>query len=246
MTHMAVNCPDALAGSLRSAGVLACLIFTVALAVLVPPVVHGASATAPDLGTIDREGLVSADTTEAPIREILASLSRKTPLDITWKTAVPEKRTIHFSGLDLTTFLRRLMSGYNYVLVEPDHPGGRVRMTVIGRAERASKDAVSLIEAAGPSQDDQRARRPGRSSGEGNVPAPAPVETSAHAPTPTPTPSAPGAVEGHGQKSVPGEGQSTTPPQPGVGQQPAPPGEGQPAPENSPPTPAPDVQPPNQ
>jgi hypothetical protein len=114
--------------------------------------VAGASVPADGL-MVTEDGLVSADIVNLPLGYVLAGFSQKLHIDIKGKFDGDERVTLHFSRLTLSEALRRIMAEYNYVLIEPEPPGGGpLTMTVLGKAGSAAREAAapSVRAANGP------------------------------------------------------------------------------------------------
>jgi hypothetical protein len=127
--------------SARDSVFLILLIF--ALAGLHGGVVVGASAPADGL-TVTEDGLVSADIVNLPLGHVLADFSQKLYIDVKGKFDGDERVTLHFSSLTLSEALRRIMADYNYVLIEPEQPGGGpLTMTVLGKVGSAVREAAA-------------------------------------------------------------------------------------------------------
>jgi hypothetical protein len=99
---------------------------------LVAPYTH---AQSPPVIKVRSEGTVSMQVVNVPLNEVLAILAKNVPMDI--KGAIPSQElvTLEFSNLSLEEALRRIMRGYNYVLLRMDEPARPV-LTVMTRTER--------------------------------------------------------------------------------------------------------------
>ena len=92
-------------------------------------------AQGPPVIKVRSEGTVSMQVVNVPLNEVLSILAKNVPMDI--KGAVPSQElvTLEFSNLSLEEALRRIMRGYNYVLLRMDEPSRPV-LTVMSRTER--------------------------------------------------------------------------------------------------------------
>jgi hypothetical protein len=93
-------------------------------------------------------GRVSADIVDLPLTQVLADLSQKLPIDIKGSLDRDKRLTLHFSQVTLQEALRQIMAGYNYVVIEPGPAGGRLMMTILGKAEKTVTEAVVPLPSA--------------------------------------------------------------------------------------------------
>jgi hypothetical protein len=102
--------------------------------ILVAPYTH---AQSPPVIKVRSEGTVSMQVVNVPLNEVLAILAKSVPMDIKGIIPIPSQElvTLEFSNLSLEEALRRIMRGYNYVLVHMDEPARPV-LTVMNRTER--------------------------------------------------------------------------------------------------------------
>lgn len=117
---------------------------------LAAPYTH---AQSPSVIKVRSEGTVSVQVVNVPLNEVLAILAKNVPMDIKGDISSQELVTLEFSNLSLEEALRRIMRGYNYVLVHRDEPARPV-LTVMTRTERtpyveAAPAAVAPSEPAG-------------------------------------------------------------------------------------------------
>jgi hypothetical protein len=99
---------------------------------LAAPYTH---AQTPPVIKVRSEGTVSVQVVNVPLNEVLAILAKSVPMDIKGDIPSQELVTLGFSNLSLEEALRRIMRGYNYVLVHMDEPARPV-LTVMNRTER--------------------------------------------------------------------------------------------------------------
>ena len=101
---------------------------------LAAPYTH---AQSPPVIKVRSEGTVSMQVVNVPLNEVLAILAKSVPMDIKGAIPIPSQElvTLEFSNLSLEEALRRIMRGYNYVLVHMDGPARPV-LTVMTRTER--------------------------------------------------------------------------------------------------------------
>jgi hypothetical protein len=104
--------------------------------VLAAPYTH---AQSPPVIKVRGEGTVSMQVVNVPLNEVLAILAKSVPMDIKGAIPIPSQElvTLEFSNLSLEEALRRIMRGYNYVLVHMDEPARPV-LTVMTRTERTA------------------------------------------------------------------------------------------------------------
>jgi hypothetical protein len=80
---------------------------------------------------------ITADIADLPLGQALEALSQKIPLDIRGSVAGDERLTLHFSQLTLQQALRKMMAGYNYVLIRPEALEAPV-LVILGKAEKGT------------------------------------------------------------------------------------------------------------
>lgn len=84
--------------------------------------------------------LISADVVDFPLTRVLRDLSQTLPIEIKGRPDGNDRLTLHFSHLTLQDALRRIMAGYNYVVIEPGPEGGRLVITILGKATRTVRE----------------------------------------------------------------------------------------------------------
>jgi len=88
-----------------------------------------------DTITTSKNGLIGLTVYNRPLNEVLHMLSSKVPLEIKGSLITGEPVTINISDVSLEEALKRLMRGYNYVVIKPEGSNKQILM-VLGRAER--------------------------------------------------------------------------------------------------------------
>ena len=99
------------------------------------------ASAAGDVIKVTEGGRISADIVDLPLTRVLADLSQKLPMEIKGSPNGNERLTLHFSHLTLQEALQKIMAGYNYVLIGPEPAGGRLTITILGKADRRVKEA---------------------------------------------------------------------------------------------------------
>ncbi|MGD0230763.1 MAG: hypothetical protein ABSC19_10450 [Syntrophorhabdales bacterium] len=230
---------------MRRKGYVPFVFLVVMLLFLDHPVAHASSGVA-DAIRVERDGRISADIADLPLGAVLSAISQKLPVRVLGRFDANERITIHFSGLTLPECVRRLMAGYNYVLMQGEGPGGRLTVTVMGRIDRRIREVAPAVEATGEGErapiEGARRRRPSP-QGEPGVAPPAPQagEDGVQAPPPAASAGAapPTATTGSRAGGVPPASSPEAPPPSGSPPPVAPPatppplGEGQPASDGS-------------
>jgi hypothetical protein len=117
------------------------LILVVALVCLRGGAVPDASA-ATNVIKVTEGCRISADIVDFPLTQVLADLSRSLPIEIKGRPDGNDRLTLHFSHLSLQEALRKIMAGYNYVVIEPEPARGRLVVTILGKAARIAKEAT--------------------------------------------------------------------------------------------------------
>jgi hypothetical protein len=126
---------------------------------------------------VTEDGLVSADIVNLPLGHVLADFSQKLHIDVKGKFDGDERVTLHFSSLTLSEALRRIMADYNYVLIEPEQPGGGpLTMTVLGKVGSAVREAAAPSARAANGPDASATAASGAALA---APAPSPATTGA-------------------------------------------------------------------
>jgi hypothetical protein len=122
-------------------------------------------------------GRISADIVDFPLTQLLADLSRNLRIEIKGRPDGNDRLTLHFSHLPLQEALRKIMAGYNYVVIEPGPAGGRLVITILGKAAKTVREAtVPSLPAAGSPP------------GAGTPAAPPPAQLPTDRPVPPPPP----------------------------------------------------------
>jgi hypothetical protein len=85
---------------------------------------------------------ISADIVDFPLTQVLGNLSQHLPIEIKGRPDGNDRLTLHFSHLTLQEALRKIMAGYNYVVIEPGPAGGRLVITILGKAARTVREAT--------------------------------------------------------------------------------------------------------
>lgn len=106
------------------------------------------ASAAGDVIKVTEGGRISADIVDLPLTRVLADLSQKLPMEIKGSPNGNERLTLHFSHLTLQEALQKIMAGYNYVLIGPEPAGGRLTITILGKADRRVKEAAAPAPAA--------------------------------------------------------------------------------------------------
>jgi hypothetical protein len=81
---------------------------------------------------------ITAEVSEFSLRQALGVLARKLPLEMRGNVDQEEKITLQFSKLTLRQALKRMMTGYNYVLIQAADEE-RWTLLVLGKASRSPK-----------------------------------------------------------------------------------------------------------
>ncbi len=84
---------------------------------------------------VKSEASISMQVVNVPLNEVLLILAKNVPMEVKGTVPSGELLTLEFSNLPLEEALRRIMRGYNYVLVHMDEPSRPV-LTVMSRTER--------------------------------------------------------------------------------------------------------------
>jgi hypothetical protein len=198
--------PKGLRALVSSRDRVAFLLLVCALMCLPGAVALDASA-AENAIKVAQGGRISADIVDFPLAQVLADLSQKLPIDIKGSPGGGVRLTLHFSNLTLQQALRKIMAGYNYVVIEPQPAGGRLMVTILGKADRTVREAATVPPV--PPVQNVPPAAPG-SPATGTLPAPA------GAPPAASTPAAPPPAAG----AQPPTGQPVPPPPPSEGQPP--------------------------
>ena len=108
---------------------------------------------------VKSEGTISVQVVNVPLNQVLLILAKNVPMEIKGTVPSQELLTLEFSNLSLEEALRRIMRGYNYVLVHLDEPSRPV-LTVMGRTERTPYAEDAPAAAAPPSEPPAGTARP--------------------------------------------------------------------------------------
>ena len=108
---------------------------------------------------VKSEGTVSMQVVNVPLNEVLLILAKNVPMEVKGTVPSRELLTLEFSNLSLEEALRRIMRGYNYVLVHMDEPSRPV-LTVMSKTERTPYTEAAPAAAAAPSEPPAGAARP--------------------------------------------------------------------------------------
>ncbi len=139
---------------------------------------------------VTRDGAVSGVFENAPLGDVLKSLSDRFPLDIRGPYSSSDPVSASFSGLTLDEALKRLLRGYNYVLMDGGASERRVlifmsKSTRTPYAERPSSSSPTPVEAPAPVQATQSPATAAPA-----LPPPPAAATSVGMPAPPPLPGA--------------------------------------------------------
>lgn len=131
---------------------LLCLGIALALAFFVCRL---ADAATQSLIVVDKNKRISGILQEISVAEALKRISEKLPLQITGSPPA-DQVGVRFQRSTLQEAVRKLMRGYNYVLLDQGPSGGAV-LTIVGKAERnpgteTRADSVPAAPAAAPQQ----------------------------------------------------------------------------------------------
>ncbi len=92
-------------------------------------------AQGPPVISVRSEGTVSLQVVNVPLNEVLRILAKNVPMEIRGSVSSQELVTLDISNLALEQAVRRIMRGYNYVLVRPDASAKPI-LTVLSVAQR--------------------------------------------------------------------------------------------------------------
>jgi len=116
------------------------LVLVCALMCLHSGVAPDASAAGTEINVTEGD-LISADIVDFPLTQVLVHLSQHLPIEIKGRPDGNDRLTLHFSHLTLQEALGKIMAGYNYVLIEPEPAGGRLVITILGKAAGTAREA---------------------------------------------------------------------------------------------------------
>jgi hypothetical protein len=87
---------------------------------------------------------ISADVENVPLSQVLNAMAASVGLEVKGNVPSGEMVSVNFSNLSLDEALKRLLLGYNYVLITSEQTG-KASLMVMGRAERSK-----IVEAVAP------------------------------------------------------------------------------------------------
>lgn len=201
-----------------------------------PPADAAIAPGQPPVIEVTKDDRISADIKGRPLGETLRAMAGKKLFDIRGPLPAGEEITAQFTGLTLDQALKKLMRGYNYVLLD-EGTSQKPVLLLIGKIQRSTSgeqpSAVQRVQPGGNQppeparsyvpptpgepQPPPAARRGPPTAPQGAEGAAAPAQGGVQ-PTEA-APGAPGQVQTPGQQAQPGQGQ--TPGQPGQTQPPA-------------------------
>jgi hypothetical protein len=85
---------------------------------------------------ITHDEKISADVENVPLSQVLNAMAASVGLEIKGSVSPGEMASVNFSNLSLDEALKRLLLGYNYVLITSEQTG-KASLMVMGRAERS-------------------------------------------------------------------------------------------------------------
>jgi hypothetical protein len=88
-----------------------------------------------DIFKLLNNGKISVNISNLPLNEALRKLSAKFSIELKGYAVGNELVDLNISGITLDDMLKRMMRGYNYVLIKPENSQKSILM-VLGRAER--------------------------------------------------------------------------------------------------------------
>jgi hypothetical protein len=94
--------------------------------------------------SVSKSDLISAAIDNRPLNEIVQLLSEKRLFDLRGTIPSGETISVNFSDLTLVEALKKIMRGYNYVLLNQSY-GQKPVLMVMGRAERAKPSDIVAI-----------------------------------------------------------------------------------------------------
>ena len=105
-----------------------------------------------DIINATKDGRITANIENKPLNGVLKDISEKFKLELKGSMVGSESVTLNASNLTLEEMLKKLMRGYNYVLIKPDKSDKTVLM-VLSKAERTkyTEPSVAGIVVAAPS-----------------------------------------------------------------------------------------------
>ncbi|MBA4391624.1 MAG: hypothetical protein C0399_11920 [Syntrophus sp. (in: bacteria)] len=92
-------------------------------------------ANAQDMFNLSRDGLINVNINNKPLNEVLRSLSLKFSIELKGYSVGNEAVNLNISNISFEDMLKRIMRGYNYVLIKPDRSQKSVLM-VLSKVER--------------------------------------------------------------------------------------------------------------
>jgi hypothetical protein len=110
----------------------ACAIFTVLLVHLFIGVTQGNDQ---DTFVLKKDGKINAQVDDRPLNQTLKELAAKISIDLKGISVGSETVSLSLSNASLEDVLKKMMRGYNYVLVKPGK-SDRLTLMVLSRADR--------------------------------------------------------------------------------------------------------------
>jgi hypothetical protein len=110
----------------------ACAILTVLLVHLSSGVIRGNDQ---NLFVLKKDGKINAQIDNRPLNQTLRELTAKLSIDLKGISVGSEPVNLSLSEVSLEELLKKMMRGYNYVLVKPDK-SDRLTLMVLSRADR--------------------------------------------------------------------------------------------------------------
>jgi hypothetical protein len=108
-----------------------------------------AAGNDPIVVAVSEKNLVSARVNNRPIGDLLGVMAEKKLFDIKGSVPPGESITMTFSDLSLHDALKKIMRGYNYVLI--DQPAGqKPLLMVLGKTERNMAAETAVVQPSSP------------------------------------------------------------------------------------------------
>jgi hypothetical protein len=112
---------------------------------------HPCPANAQDMFNLSNNGLISVNINNKPLNEVLRSLSSKFSIELKGYSVGDEAVNMRLYNISLDEMLKRMMRGYNYVLIKPESSQKYVLM-VLSKAERTAVSSLPPAVASPPVQ----------------------------------------------------------------------------------------------
>ena len=96
-----------------------------------------------DIINATKDGRITANIENKPLNGVLKDISEKFKLELKGSMVGSESVTLNASNLTLEEMLKKIMRGYNYVLIKPDKSDKTVLM-VLSKAERTKYTEPSV------------------------------------------------------------------------------------------------------